>query len=158
MTSYFPTLWGFSVPFLGERSQHALLRFSVYYPFSRACNSIRFIVNHEKPEDHVFTKDVPDFLAINIGLALRCAAMSGYDKDFRIWLTVFDKLNPFLHMTLLDTFAWLPDDEVNCGGTKKQLMCGSRQTRWPPKSRELLNLIVVLVPGVSTLKVLILIP
>ena len=48
--------------------------------------------------------------------------MGGDDEDFGLRFAVFDELDPFLNKALLRAFAWFPDDEVDGGGTEKELV------------------------------------
>ena len=82
----------------------------------------------EEVEDGFLAEQIPQFLAVNVGLALLGAAVGGNDEDFGVWFAVFDKLDPFFDKTLLRAFARLPDDEVDGGGTEKKLVGGTINT------------------------------
>ena len=51
--------------------------------------------------------------------------MGGDDEDFGVRFAVFDELDPFFDKALLGAFSWLPDDEVDGGGTEKELVRGA---------------------------------
>ena len=82
-------------------------------------------IHKEEVHDGFFAEEVPQFLTVNIGLALLRSAVRGDDENLGARLAALDQLNPFLDEALLWTFAWLPDDEIDGGRTKEQLVCGT---------------------------------
>jgi hypothetical protein len=75
----------------------------------------RSLFASEETDYRVFAEEIPQFLAVNIGLALfRSAMRSDYD-DLCGWFAALDQLNPFSNKALLWTFARFPDDEIDGG-------------------------------------------
>ena len=86
---------------------------------------IGFAFHEEKVNDGVLAEEVPQFLTVNIGLALLRSAVRGDDEDLGARLAALDELNPFLDEALLRTFARLPDDEIDGGRAEEQLVRGT---------------------------------
>ena len=86
---------------------------------------IGLAIHEEKVNDGFFAEDVPQFLTVNIGLALLRTAVRGDDDNLGARLAALDQLNPFLDEALLGTFARLPDDEIDGGCAEEQLVRGA---------------------------------
>ena len=86
---------------------------------------IGLAIYEEKVNDSVFAEEVPQFLTVNIGLALLRSAVCSDDKNLGARLAALDQLNPFLDETLLGTFARIPDDEIDGWRAEEQLVRGT---------------------------------
>ena len=58
---------------------------------------IGLAINEEKVNDGILTEEVPQFLTVNIGLALLRSAMRGDNENLGARLAALDQLNPFLN-------------------------------------------------------------
>ena len=86
---------------------------------------IRLAIDEKEIEHRLFAEEVPEFLAVNIGLALLGSAVRGDDQDFGVRLAVLDQFYPFLDEALLRPFARLPDHEID-GGRAENNWCVGR--------------------------------
>ena len=77
---------------------------------------VRLTLHHGKIHHRLSAEQVPDFLTVNVRLALLGAAMRGDDQDFGVRLSVLYQLDPLLYETLLLAFARLPHNEIDRRG------------------------------------------
>ena len=78
----------------------------------------------EEVNHRVLAEEIPQLLAVNIGLALLRPAVRGDDQDFGRWLAALDELDPFPHEALLRPLARLPDHQIDRGRAEEQLVRG----------------------------------
>ena len=86
---------------------------------------VGFAVYEKEVKHRFFAEQIPQFLAVNVWLALLGAAVGGHDQDFGLRFAVFDELYPFFDKALLRAFARLPNDEVDGGRAEEELVSGT---------------------------------
>ena len=89
---------------------------------------IRLALDVKEFQHGVGAKQIAQFLAVDIGLALAGTAVRGHHQDLGVRLAMLDQPDPFLDKALLGTFARLPDHEINRGRAEEQLMRGAIDT------------------------------
>lgn len=83
---------------------------------------VGFGIDEEEIAQSLLAEKIPEFLAVDIGLAGAGTAVGSDDENFGIGFAVFDEPDPLLDEALLGTFARFPDDEVNGGGGEEKLV------------------------------------